>query len=148
MIQPNSILIEYCDNHNNCRTVTRVKKCDYKTDLRANVILLVTAAMLDPSFVKPGLLAFWDQMNQFNSYPLGVYQIWNPADLDEALKRALEVVDRLGENDDVSMPSELIPVKINPKNNDGRQTCFKCGGKTDHIDGTFKYYDICPKCKI
>lgn len=35
----------------------------------------------------------------------------------------------------------------NPKNNDGRDNCFKCGTKTE-IRGMYNEYRICPKCKI
>jgi hypothetical protein len=33
-------------------------------------------------------------------------------------------------------------------NNEGREYCFKCGGKTKKIDTGFSHYTICPKCKI
>ena len=34
------------------------------------------------------------------------------------------------------------------KNNDGRLTCFKCGGSTKLVQGFQSSYNICPKCKI
>ena len=35
-----------------------------------------------------------------------------------------------------------------PKNNDGRDTCFKCGTKTIVYVGLNSLGNICPKCKI
>jgi hypothetical protein len=34
-----------------------------------------------------------------------------------------------------------------PKNNQKRETCFWCRGKTERVEGFTDIYDICPKCK-
>jgi len=41
---------------------------------------------------------------------------------------------------------KLIPAQ-EPKNNDGREECFWCGGKTDTRQGFSSTWNICPKCK-
>ena len=35
-----------------------------------------------------------------------------------------------------------------PKNNEGRKTCYWCGEKTVKKLGFMSYYDMCPKCDI
>lgn len=40
----------------------------------------------------------------------------------------------------------VIGAAQEPKNNDGRSTCFWCGGKTENKQGFTNSYDICPKC--
>lgn len=42
------------------------------------------------------------------------------------------------------------PVGTEPKNNDGRTTCYWCGAPTKHVPGAFTgWYDICtnPSCQ-
>lgn len=42
------------------------------------------------------------------------------------------------------------PVGAEPKNNDGRSTCYWCGSPTKHVPGAFTgWYDICtnPSCQ-
>ncbi len=34
-----------------------------------------------------------------------------------------------------------------PRNNDGRNTCWWCGIKTKKVQGFTSEYDICPKCE-
>lgn len=40
------------------------------------------------------------------------------------------------------------PLEEEPKNNQGRTTCFRCGGKLSKVPAFFGHYDVCKKCKI
>lgn len=43
----------------------------------------------------------------------------------------------------------IFKVPLEPKSNQGREYCFKCGTKTKKVStGMFSVYDICPNCKI
>ena len=51
------------------------------------------------------------------------------------------------EKDEITSPTAKAPVGNAPKNNDGRLTCFWCGGKTKHVEGcATNWYDVCTLC--
>lgn len=37
-------------------------------------------------------------------------------------------------------------VALEPRNNDGRTTCFWCGAPTSSVPGIFANYDVCTRC--
>jgi hypothetical protein len=44
-------------------------------------------------------------------------------------------------------PGSGTPENPEPENNDGRETCWWCSGKTHKVQGFTAEYDICPKCE-
>lgn len=34
-----------------------------------------------------------------------------------------------------------------PKNNQGRESCYWCGNKTEKVSGIMSFYNVCPRCK-
>jgi len=71
------------------------------------------------------------------------------ADTDFALFDGFSVPN-LGWDDDEAPQQGWKKEKKDPEaTNQGRETCWKCGGRTKKVDsGMFTIYDVCPKCKI
>ena len=42
--------------------------------------------------------------------------------------------------------STFETTNISNKNNDGRETCIWCEGKTKKVNTGFSFYDVCVKC--
>lgn len=93
---------------------------------------------------------YWDQLKQqfqddsFNDITWVVWDKKNPH-YKGALDGAYLDARFVKTNDEMFGFNEDI---IEPKNNDGRNLCFKCNTKTEIKQGFNVIYNICPKCKI
>lgn len=60
-----------------------------------------------------------------------------------------QVQEQLRFSREMGKPALLVlqGKRTEPRNNDGRATCWWCGAPTKRVPGVIDVYDICTKCK-
>ena len=68
-----------------------------------------------------------------------------PFEMDDDIEDGMAEFKKKQDCDCKKKCTECVEIK----SNQGRDTCYKCGGKTKKIaSGMFSTYDVCPRCKV
>lgn len=121
--------------------------CDLRAGSKIRVKILKGMENVDPDFVKDcesGVFKTLDPRHLFTD-TIFFFESVNSGNEWCLVEETLE------DNDDLFVEVLLITnddeTSIEPKNNDGRDTCYWCNSRTEKIDTGFSVYDYCKECK-